>query len=307
MKTKPPLKNMAASVQDRLRLRHQKTKEDYQLLMNRYVMERLLYRISKSTHRDRFVLKGAMLFLVWHGSPHRITRDMDLLGFGASSIEALERIFRELCEVAVEDDGVVFDGATVKGEQIRAQEAYLGVRILLRASIARSVVALQVDVGFGDDITVEPVEMEIPGLLDMPTAHVRGYRRETAIAEKYEALVGFGLLNSRMKDYFDFWFLGQHFEFAGDALSESIRATFARRSKVLPPQLPVGLTDAFSSDAGRQIVWKAFWKKSVKTESMPALVEVVAFAAKFLGPPALAAATGEQFTKNWPAGGGWQS
>lgn len=306
MKPRKPLTNVAASVQERLKQLHRNGGEDYSQLLNRYVLERLLYRLSLSKYRDRFVLKGAILFLVWHGSPHRLTRDLDLLGFGASSIEALEAIFCEICAVAVEDDGVLFDVTTVKGEQIQAQEAYVGVRILLRATIARSIIPVQIDIGFGDDYAVEPVEIKMTCLLDMPPAHLKAYRQETAIAEKFEALVGFGRLNSRMKDYYDFWFLGHHFDFAGQDIADSIRATFARRDKPLPKEIPVGLTEAFS-DPAKMIVWRNFWKKSVKLEPIPSLAEVTGYAASFLWPPASAAAKGEPFTKTWQSSGPWKA
>jgi predicted nucleotidyltransferase component of viral defense system len=306
MKKPKILKNVAASVQERLKQLHRSGGEDYAQLQTRYVLERLLYRLSLSKYRESFVVKGAMLFLVWHGSPHRMTRDLDLLGFGASSIDALEKIFCEVCAVVVDDDGVVFDVSTVKGAQIRAQEAYVGVRILLRATITRSIIPIQIDIGFGDGYAVEPVEIEMSSLLDMPPAHLKAYRRETAIAEKFEALVGFGRLNSRMKDFYDFWFLAQHFDFAGQDITDSIRATFGRRDKVLPLEMPVGLTEAFSSDASRVILWRNFWQKSVKVEPMPSLSEVRECAARFLWPPALAAAKGEPFNKRWPAGGEWK-
>jgi predicted nucleotidyltransferase component of viral defense system len=298
---KKPLTNMAASVQDRLRTMHRQTGEDYQLLLNRFVQERLLYRLSQSEHRDRFILKGAMMFVIWHGSLHRVTRDMDLLGFGTSSIPALEAIFRELAQLSVEDDGVVFDAATIQGEQIRSQEAYVGVRLTLTATIGRARVPLQVDVGFGDATPASPVEVDFPSLLGLPSARVRSYRMETSIAEKYEALVSFGLLNSRMKDYWDFWFLAKHFDFDGQVLATAIGATFARRERPLPTALPVGLTDKFSTDPNRQTVWRAFWRKSIKTEPMIPLAEMVTACAAFLGPPALAAAFSEPFVLRWLA------
>lgn len=306
MKKKRPLKNVAASVKERLRQIHEKTNEDYQLLLNRHVIERFLYRLSLSQHKDRFVLKGALLFVFWNGAPHRMTRDVDLLGFGASSIEALVKVIKEVCAVAVEDDGVVFDASSVTGEDIRAQEAYVGVRVLLRATLERSVVPMQIDVGFGDDFSVAPVEIDLPSLLQMPSPRLKAYRQETAIAEKLEALVGFGLLNSRMKDYYDFWFLAHHFEFSGQELCDSIQATFARRKTPLPVDLPAGLTEEFSGDRAKQTGWQTFWKKSVKLEPMPPLAEVVLFAASFLAGPALAAAKGEKFPHHWQAGGPWK-
>ncbi len=305
MKKNQSLKNVAASVREKLRQIREKSGEDFQILLGRYVNERLLYRLSKSEYKEKFILKGALMFTIWHGSAHRITRDVDLLGLGDASITALEKVFRELCGVVIEDDGVVFDASSVRGEEIRAQEAYVGVRIIMRATIDRAVVPLQIDVGFGDDFSVEPVDVELPSLLGLPSPVVRAYRRETAIAEKFEALVGFGLLNSRMKDYYDFWFLAQHFAFSGKELSDSIRATFNRRKTSLPFDPPPGLTENFSNDQNKQTAWRAFWKKSVKTEPIPELSNVVKLAASFLWPAALAAATGKRFNLHWNPGGPW--
>lgn len=305
MKKRRSLTNVAASVKDRLRQVHEKTNEDYQLLMTRYVIERFLYRLSASGHKDRFVLKGALLFVLWNGAPHRMTRDVDLLGFGPSSVESVVSVMKEVCAVVVDDDGVTFEAESVTGEDIRAEETYVGVRVLLRARMERSIVPVQIDVGFGDDTFAKPAEIELPSLLQMPAAHLRAYRRETAIAEKLEALVGFGMLNSRMKDYYDFWFLARKFDFVGLELCDSIRATFVRRRTGLPPDVPTGLTTEFSGDAAKQGQWRAFWKKSVKTDPMPTLEEVVSEVAAFLTAPLRAAARGEKFPHHWKAGGPW--
>ncbi len=305
-KKKDELRNVAASVRDRLKKLADKSGEDFNGLLIRYVIERLLFRLSKSKHKKRFVLKGAMLFVLWKETPHRVTRDLDLLGFGESSTEELEKVFGEICSQAVPDDGVIFDSKSVTAEPIRAQELYVGVRVDVRGKIGNARTPIQIDVGFGDATAVDPVEVEFPTLLDMPAPKVRAYRMESSLAEKYEATVTLGIANSRMKDYFDFWFLGKHFDFDGQELVDSIRATFKRRGKVLPVEIPLGLSETFASDASRQAVWKAFWKKSVKTNPALSLEEVVSFAASFLVPPAIAAAKGEKFARRWKAGGTWK-
>ncbi len=306
MKKSTPIKNQAASVRERLRQIREKTGGDFQLLMGRYATERLLYRLSMhANYKESFILKGALLFTIWHGNPHRITRDVDLLGFGESSIAGLENIFREICEVSVPDDGVTFDTSTIKAEGIRGQEAYLGIRVVIRAIIDKARIPLQIDIGFGDDYAVEPIETELPSLLGMPAPIMRTYRRETAIAEKFSALVGFGMLNTRMKDYYDFWFLAQHFDFIGGELSDSIRVTFLRRKNPLPAELPIGLTGKFIHDPSKQIAWRSFWKKSVQTEPVPELQELVSFVASFIWPAAKAAANGESFNQKWEPSGPW--
>ena len=305
-KKKDEIKNVPASVRDRLKKIADKTGENYNTLLVRYAIERLLFRLSKSKHKKRFVLKGAMLFALWKETPHRVTRDLDLLGFGESSIEELKTVFAEICAQAVPDDGLIFDPATVKAEPIRAQEMYVGVRVDVQGKIGNARTPIQIDVGFGDATAVDPVDVEFPTLLDMPAPKVRAYRMETSLAEKYSATVTLGIANTRMKDYFDFWFLGKHFEFDGQELADSLLATLKRRGKDIPTETPIGFTEAFAKDASRQAIWKSFWKKSVRTEPMLSLEEVVSFAASFLVPPAIAAAKGQKFARKWKPGGAWK-
>lgn len=305
-KKKDELKNVAASVRERLKKLSEKSSEDYGLLLVRYAIERLLFRLSKSKHNKRFVLKGAMLFALWKETPHRVTRDLDLLGFGESSTDELRKVFAEICAEVVPDDGVIFDPATVKAEPIRAQELYVGVRVDVQGKIGNARTPIQIDVGYGDATAVDPVDVEFPTLLNMPAPKVRAYRMETALAEKYSASVTLGIANSRMKDYFDFWFLGKHFDFDGQELADSLHATLKRRGKDIPTETPIGFTEAFAKDASRLAVWKAFWKKSVKTDPALTLEEVVSFAASFLVPPAVAAGKGEKFKRHWKAGGPWK-
>jgi hypothetical protein len=307
MKPKPSLKNVAASVRDRLLNVMTEKGLDYNVLLTRYAIERLLFRLVASKYRTQFILKGAMLFAAWQHIPHRVTRDVDLLGFGDSSPDALRAVFAEICAEPVEDDGVVFEPASVQAESIRAEEIYVGVRVTLRGMLGNARLHVQVDVGYGDGFAVEPVLLQIPSLIGMPSPEVRAYRMETSIAEKFEAAVTLGLLNTRLKDYFDLWHLARGFAFEGRAVSESIRATFERRAKALPSTVPVGFTEEFWSDARRQAMWSAFGKKSVRIKPFPSLEEAVAFVATFIAPPALAAGRGETFDSNWQPGGPWLS
>jgi hypothetical protein len=207
----------------------------------------------------------------------------------------------------VADDGIIFDPESVIGKPIRAEDLYVGVRLVFLGRIENSRVHMQVDIGFGDNVAVEPVEISFPSLLDMPIANIRGYRMETSISEKYQALVSLGILNTRMKDYFDFWFLGHHFSFDGQDLATSIYATCTRRGRTFSDEIPIGLTEAFWQNPACQATWISFWNKSVHTQPVLSLEEVVSFAAEFLLPPALAAAKGEPFTKSWIPSGPWSS
>ena len=293
------MKNLAASIHARLAQRRAKTGEDYNVLLVRFTLERLLYRLSQSSHREQFILKGAMLFALWEPALHRVTRDLDLLGFGKPTPERLTEVFRELCRMEVEADGVDLDPRSVMCEDIRAQDEYAGIRVKLRAMVGKAVVPLQVDVGFGDALPVAPEEITFPVMLDMAAPKLRAYSRETVVAEKLEAIVKLGMLNSRFKDYFDLYYLAQKFPFAGDALTKSIAATFVRRGTAFPAGLPPGLTPMFGSDPAKIRGWQAFWRKTGPKAEAPALEAVIQLLVEFLESPLNAAAQKKTLAANW--------
>ena len=293
------MKNPAASVHARLAQRRTKTGEDYNVLLVRFTLERLLYRLSISKHREQFVLKGAMLFALWEPEMHRATRDLDLLGFGRSTPERLADIFRELCNLEVEADGVDFDSRSVRCEDIRAQDEYAGIRVKLRATVGKAVVPLQVDVGFGDALPVAPEEITFPVMLGMAAPKLRAYSRETVVAEKLEAIVKLGMLNSRFKDYFDLHYLAQKFPFDGALLVKSIAGTFARRGTAFPEGLPAGLTPMFGTDPAKIRGWQAFLRKTGPKAAAPTLEAVIQLLAEFLEPPLDAAAKEKPLTATW--------
>lgn len=195
--------NLSASLRARLLNEAKARGEEFQNFLMRYARERWLYRLSQSPHRERFVLKGAMLFAIWSDQPHRATQDLDLLGFGSSSIPDLEQAFREICHVSALDDGLEMLAESVKGRAIREENIYDGVRLTLTAQLGKARIPLQIDVGFGDSITPEPELIEYPTLLGLPAPHLRAYRRETVIAEKFNAMVVLELRNTRLKDFYD--------------------------------------------------------------------------------------------------------
>jgi predicted nucleotidyltransferase component of viral defense system len=301
-------RNVAASVQARLLQLSRNSKLSLQDLLERYCTERLLYRLANSPHRSRFILKGAMLLIVWgEGSSERVTRDADLLGFGDNSPAASAGTFQEICAVVVEDDGVEFDVESIKAEQIRAEQEYVGVRVTLRARVGNARIPVQADIGFGDAFTLEPEEIEFPTLLEMPKPLLRAYTKETALAEKFEAMVSLGERNTRMKDYFDVWLLARRFDFQGDRLAKAIAATFDRRKTEIPSAVPVGLSTAFADEPIKQTQWRAFWRKVVRTESTPDFTEVVKLAADFLLPAAKVARIKGESPGNWTGGGPWRA
>ncbi|HEY9826661.1 MAG TPA: nucleotidyl transferase AbiEii/AbiGii toxin family protein [Stenomitos sp.] len=303
-------RNIAASVRQRLQNLSQKRKEDFQGILTRFALERFLYRLYQSNHKDRFILKGAMLFALWSSEPHRATRDLDLLCHGDNAISPLEQVFREICQTQVEDDGLDFKAETVQGKQIKEDQEYEGVRIKLNAFLTGTStrIDLQIDIGFGDAVTPQVRVAEFHTILEgFPAPSLKTYPSETVIAEKFQAMVSLGIANSRMKDFYDIWYLCQNFRFEGITLSRAIQATFERRKTPLPADPPLALTGEFSEDAAKQAQWKAFIRKGKLKTSEETLSEIIAVLQGFLMPPTLAAAQGNKFESIWPPSGPWQT
>jgi predicted nucleotidyltransferase component of viral defense system len=279
-------KNIGASVRARLLALSKERNQPFDILLTRYVLERLLYRLTTTAHRDRFVLKGAMLMTIWFDDPHRPTRDIDLLGFGDPTPEAVLQIFREICGVAM-DDGVTFAVDRLDVDRTREDVDYGGLRIKTYATVDRAEVRVIVDIGFGDATEPAAEETDVPVLLDQPPLRMRAYARETVIAEKFQAMVMLGRANSRMKDFYDIWALSRAYEFPGDTLARAIAATFARRHTEIPTDLPDALTPDFATDPSKVQQWAAFLA-NVATQPGP-LADVARDLAAFLMPHANAA------------------
>ena len=265
--------NVAASVRARLLNVAKAQGVDFNQVLVRFALERILYRMTQSPHADRFLLKGALLFTLWYDMPHRATRDADLLGFGASDLDSVAQVFRDIAAVSV-DDGIVFDPASVTVEEIRKEAGYGGVRVVIAGDLARARCKTQIDVGFGDAVTPAPVDSVYPVLLDdLPAPRLLVYPKYTVIAEKLHAIALLGMTNSRLKDYFDLSVLLDRETLDTDLLAQAIKATFERRGMPAPESLPVGLTDEFADDASRQALWLAFLRKNdLALEPLPAIV-----------------------------------
>jgi len=299
-------RNLAASVRQRLFNLAKQRGDDFELLLTRYAIERLLYRLSQSPHSSQFLLKGATLFALWGGGPYRSTRDLDLLGSGESSVQRLEQVFRDICTVQVEPDGLRFAAGTVEGNEIREDLDYGGVRIILIAHLEQARIQIQVDIGFGDAVTPPPEDVEFPTILEFPAPHLRAYRRETVVAEKFQAMVMLGIANSRMRDFYDLWFLSRRFEFSGLLLSQAIKGTFTRRRTAVPTQTPPALTPEFSASPDKLAQWKAFVRKAGLASDQTAFPEVTVALNEFLMPPTLALIRSLKPAMRWPPGGPWR-
>jgi len=259
--TNKPISNIGASVQQRLLNLRAKTGEDANALFTQFAIERFLYRLSRSSLADWFVLKGAMLFRAWSGSLHRPTKDVDLLGFGEPTPAAVVAMIRQILTTAVEDDGIVFDADSVKAKEIRENQEYGGIRTMFTAKLNKAVIPLQSDVGFGDAITPAAEDRTYPVLIGMAAPKLRMYPVETVVAEKLEATVKLGMINSRMKDFYDLMVIFRGFPYDEDTLSLAISETFARRGTPLPRTIPIGLSDEFGNDPAANRLWREFLKR----------------------------------------------
>jgi hypothetical protein len=297
-------KDLAASVRQRLLNLARSRGEDFQLILTHYGIERLLYRLGRSPYSGSFVLKGALLFLVWE-RPHRPTRDVDLLGLGGSSAASAEAAIREILRTPVEPDGLELDLDSVRSEEIREGQVYRGVRVRLRGSLAGAMIPIQLDIAFGDAVTPAPQTVEYPTLLDFPAPRIRAYPPEAVVAEKFQALLVLGMANSRMKDLYDLWILSERMRFEGPELCRAIDATFHRRRTPVPADPPVALTDAFSGDPGKRQQWGAFLIRTGL--GAPSLPEIIDRLEAFLLPPSRAIVREEAFDGVWPPGGPWRS
>lgn len=251
------IKNIAASTRARLLNLSQQSGQIFDLVLTRFALERLLYRIGQSDHADRFVLKGAMLLMTWFNEPHRGTRDLDLLGFGDPDPDSMIATFQNILAQEF-DDGIHFDAVALRVDRIRENHDYGGLRLRTTADIGGAVIRIVIDIGFGD--AVEPgVELvDYPTMLAFPAPRLRSYSRETVIAEKFQAMVDLGRANTRMKDFYDIWILSRSFAFEGDRLARAIQATFSRRGTPIPQDLPDALSAAFGADPQKQQQWRSF-------------------------------------------------
>lgn len=266
--------NVAASVRQRLLNITKETGEDFNLILNRYGMERLLFRLSCSEWRDQFLLKGALLFSVWNQEPHRPTRDADFLGLMQPEIARLKNIFSSLCIKARVEDGIEFDPDSVYVEEIRENNTYEGLRVKMSGLLDRAKISLQIDIGFGDVVTPDPEVVALPVILDHEAPVLKAYPIYTVVAEKLEAIVKLGMVNSRMKDFYDLLIICKQFDLDKQLLLDAIVATFRRRKTTLSGDKPVAFTRDFIDDPGKQRLWKAFVERN-RLKDVPELGEVM--------------------------------
>ena len=281
-----PRSNVGASVRARLLNLARETRQPLEILLIRFVLERLLHRLSQTAHADRFVLKGAMLLTTWLPHTDRGTRDLDLLGFGGSGEARILGIFREVMGLEAAD-GVTFDVDALHIDRIREEMTYGGLRLRTTATLAGARIAVVIDIGFGDSVEPGLEKIDYPVLLDFPAPSLLAYARETVVAEKFQAMVALGRANTRMKDFYDIWILSRSHAFDPDRLAQALAATFARRETAIPKEVPHALSEAFARDDAKSRQWIAF--VADLPDAPRDLAKVVADLAVFLMPAAAAA------------------
>ncbi len=307
MTRKGPIRNVPASIHQRLLNLAHRQGIRFNVLLQRYAMERFLYRLAASSEVDRFTLKGAALFQIWTGQELRPTRDIDFLASAPEDHAALRTSFEAICAVPCPQDGVIFDPATMQMSDIRKEQPYGGVRVQMEGRLGQARLHLQVDIGFGDVITPEREERDYPTLLDLPAPRLWTYPRETLVAEKFDAMVSRGMTNTRVKDLWDIACLARRFAFDGETLRTAIEDTFRRRRTPLAGERPVALMRDYYLDGTRAQRWQVLQGQVGASADGPALlVEAGEELLRFLGPPCDSMIEGGPFTQAWPAGGPWR-
>lgn len=296
-------KNLAASVHQRLLNQAHQKGRTFQEILQAYAIERFLFRLTQSAYADKFILKGALLLIAWGLPLSRPTRDIDLLGYTRNAVEHLAQIVREVCIQPVIPDGMIYAEDSVQAERIKEEAEYEGVRLQFFGFLGPARVRMQIDVGFADVVSPGPVALAYPTLLNLPAPHLRGYSRESVIAEKFQAMVYLGPLNSRMKDFYDLWVLAQQFDFEGERLQEAIRKTFKHRQTDLPGKVIYSFSEEFAR--ARQPLWKSFLNRN-RLKDVPTHLSVLTQdLSRFLEPALRAISQEEDFDAYWQAGQGW--
>jgi len=306
MKKEKEIKNLSASIRARLTNKSGQARQPFAELLQYYAMERFLYRLGQSQYRDQLILKGALMFVVWRVSEGRATMDIDLLGRFDNKLTKIEGIIKDVCRAEVSPDGLFFDPDTVKVKKIKEGADYEGIRVKFTGFLERSRVPMQVDIGFGDAIYPKPQIIDYPVILDFPKPKLRGYPIETVVAEKFEAMVKLGALNSRMKDFYDVWLMTRQFNFEGESLVKAFEKTFARRKTALPEKPPFFVDEIYKERSDQQVLWRGFLN-TIKMKHAPnVLNEVVKLIESFLEEPVGALFKKEAFRSQWKAPGPWQ-
>lgn len=303
---KEEIKNIQASVRARLQNKARETNRPFSEVLQYYGMERFLYRFSRSKYAEKFILKGALMFTAWQVPDRRATLDIDFLAHHNNQVVKIEEVVKEVCQAEVVSDGLLFDPTTVAGQKIKEGADYEGVRVRFRGFLERARIPMQIDVGFGDAIYPRPKAVDYPTILDFPKPHLKGYPLESVVSEKFEAMVKLGLLNSRMKDFYDLWLMIRRFDFNGADLVEALKRTFAHRKTPLPEKPPLFAEEIYDETSDRQTLWKAFLTKNQIKHIPEKLKEIASAIENFLAEPVEAIFLQKKFDSERKTPGAWR-
>ncbi len=303
---KKNISNLSSSVKARLLNKAKEENRPFLEVLQNFGMERFIYRLSCSKHRDKLILKGALMFNVWQIAERRTTLDLDFSGNFDNHVKTVENIIKDACNEPVISDSLIFDSESVIGRKINEESEYEGVRVKFKAYLDRSRIPMQVDVGFGDTIYPKPRIIKYPIILDFPAPKIKGYPPESLVAEKFEAIIRLGNLNSRMKDFYDIWLIMHKFNFSGKILKESLKRTFNQRKTILPKERPFIDEDFYRFESERQALWRAFIKKEEIDIAPLNLPDVVKMIEDFLGEPINAINKKNEFNKRWNVNCFWK-
>jgi predicted nucleotidyltransferase component of viral defense system len=297
-------KNLAESVLHRLKNQAKSTHRRTDELLRYYAIERFLYRLSLSQHSDKFFLKGGLMLKAWAISNHRATLDIDLLGKTKNSIQNLKKIINDISKREVVADGIHYETTSLKLTEMQVNGEYHGLRALFNANMHSAKIPMQLDIGFSDVIFPEPMIIAYPTILEFPPPKLRGYTPESVIAEKFEAMMKLGLVNTRMKDFFDIWILSQQLLLNGESLQNAIQTTFDKRQTLLNA-LPDSMSEIFYANPVHQMRWKQFLQNIENEEKDIELSIVIGEIKEFLQPIVLTSMNKQIFSKTWSYAKKW--
>lgn len=282
--SKDTVKNYGKSIRSKLLNIAKEENIFYQTLLTRYFQERLLYRISQTRYRNNFYLKGGALMYAYERFAARPTLDIDFLGNNISNEESsIVKAFKEICSVIYEKDGVIFDVENITSQNITEFKDYHGVRLSIPVGLDTVSQVMTMDIGFGDVVTPEPIDLDYPVLLEhLPSANILAYSLETVIAEKLHAVVDLADQSSRMKDYYDLYTILHNEKYDATVLQEAIIRTFENRQTPYDPNT-MFFRKEFSENQQMQVRWVAFIKKIYKPTTL-SFVDVVDYIQECLQP-----------------------
>lgn len=279
------IKNPAASIRARLFNHSRQHGDDFQRVLTRYAIERLLFRLSQTSAVERYVLKGAMLFVTWPKLAGRPTQDLDLLGHGELDVAAIGNLFSTICGLEAPEDGIIFDSHSLRIDAVREADKYQGAQLAIKAMLDKAVIHVQVDIGFGDHVHPPATRQDFPTLLaEMPSPSVLMYPPETVVAEKLEAMIRFGELNGRVKDFYDIWVITRTFPFELSTLVKAVNGTLSRRETASPEELPASLAAGFAAITEEKGLWSGFLRRTPPVLSPPDFPELQRELRHFLSP-----------------------